>query len=86
MTRGIGTRIAAVAFAAALLLLGLLWQTTLAALAVSPEYLARNSKRYPHVRFVTGEYRYDRAYWVRLVAMQDSRAPAGITRRSSGSS
>ena len=29
-----------------------------------------------HVRFVTGEYRYDRAYWVRLVAMQDSRAPA----------
>ena len=33
-----------------------------------------------HVRFVTGEYRYDRAYWVRLLAMKDSRAPTdGMT-------
>lgn len=27
-----------------------------------------------HVRLVTGEYRYDKAFWVRLLAMRDSRA------------
>jgi hypothetical protein len=34
-----------------------------------------------HVRFVTGEYRYDRAYWVRLHGMEASERFAEIDAR-----
>src|SRR5262249_13431276 len=38
----------------------------------------RRPERPDHVRLVTGEYRYDRSYWVRLVAMRELQQLADI--------